>query len=262
MNKIYAHRGLCREYPENSLEAIKAASLCDFIYGIEFDVRMTKDNNFVVTHDKDITLKSNGTGLISEMTLEELYKYDFSYNHVNIKKEYVKSFFKKDGIFFRKQIKNLKNKKFKICTLDDILKNIKNKKLLIEIKSEKNTKFDIEKFYNIIKKYDNKNIMIQSFNINIINKLRKKDENLNLGILIGSYDINKKLKMNVNFISVEHSIIDKEKALKQLKLNKEINLWTVNDYKEIKKLKKVLGNLFEKVNIITDTPYIIQKYLK
>ena len=90
MTKIYAHRGLSRLYPENSLEAIKEASKYEYIYGIEFDVRMTKDKKFVVIHDKDITLVSNGTGIVNNMTLEELYKSDFTYNSLDIKKEYLK----------------------------------------------------------------------------------------------------------------------------------------------------------------------------
>ncbi len=262
MTKIYSHRGLSSLYPENSLEAIKEASKYEYIYGIEFDVRMTKDKKFVVIHDRDITLVSNGTGMVSNMTLEELYKYDFSYNTFDINKQYLKSFFIKDGKIYREHIKKLTKKTYKIYTLETILMSIKNKKLLIEIKKEKDEKFDLEKFYNIIKKYNLENIMIHSFNIEIIEKLRKKDSKLNLGILIGFLNLDEKLKMNTNFISIEHSIITKEILENQLNIGKSINLWTVNEYKEIKKIEKNLSNLFSKVNIITDNPYLIQKYLK
>ena len=118
MNKIYAHRGLTKIYPENSLYAILNADKCKFIDGIEIDVRMTKDKKFVVIHDMDITLVSNGTGLVCDMTLEELYKYNFTYNTFKIKKEYLKSFISKDGKEKRVQIKQFKSKKLKITTLE------------------------------------------------------------------------------------------------------------------------------------------------
>lgn len=262
MTKIYAHRGLSRLYPENSLEAIKEASKYEYIYGIEFDVRMTKDKKFVVIHDKDITLVSNGTGIVNNMTLEELYKYDFTYNSLDIKKEYLKSFFIKNGKIVRKNLKNLMKKSNKICTLETVLMSVKNKKLLIEIKKDNDENFDLEKFYNVVKKYNLENIMIHSFNIEVIKNLKEKDSKLNLGILIGVFNMYEKLKMNTNFISIEHSILTEEILKEQLKRGKTVNIWTVNSHKEIKKLKKKFKNLFSKLNIITDNPYLIQKCLK
>ncbi len=46
---IFAHRGLKLEYPENTLSAFKAAA--DLGFGIELDVRLTKDDKLVCSHD-------------------------------------------------------------------------------------------------------------------------------------------------------------------------------------------------------------------
>lgn len=47
---LYAHRGACQVYPENSLEAF-ARAIEDGADAIELDVHATSDNHFVVFHD-------------------------------------------------------------------------------------------------------------------------------------------------------------------------------------------------------------------
>ena len=67
---VVAHRGASVEYPENTIEAFEAA-----IVGadaVEFDVRMTADGHAVVMHDPDVSRTTDGTGLVSEMTLDEI----------------------------------------------------------------------------------------------------------------------------------------------------------------------------------------------
>ena len=63
MGKIFAHRGFSSYYPENSLEAIKESLKYDYIDGIEIDIRMTKDEKFVLIHNSSIDQVSNGEGL-------------------------------------------------------------------------------------------------------------------------------------------------------------------------------------------------------
>lgn len=68
-----AHRGLFTagtEAEENTLEAIAAAA--DAGYAIEIDVRLTLDNQVVVIHDARLERMTNGTGYVSEYTLEKL----------------------------------------------------------------------------------------------------------------------------------------------------------------------------------------------
>ncbi|MEK4523351.1 glycerophosphodiester phosphodiesterase [Psychrobacillus sp. FSL W7-1493] len=74
--KIYAHRGSAGTHPENTISAFKAAAALP-IFGVEFDVHMTKDGELVVIHDEKIDRTSNGQGFIKDMTLSQLEAYDF-----------------------------------------------------------------------------------------------------------------------------------------------------------------------------------------
>src|SRR4051794_19058975 len=74
--KIIAHRGYSAKYPENTLAAFRACANLP-IYGVEFDVHLTKDQQVVVIHDEAINRTSNGIGFIKDMTLQELRQFDY-----------------------------------------------------------------------------------------------------------------------------------------------------------------------------------------
>ncbi len=66
-----AHRGVSALLPENTLPAFAAA----YALGadeIEFDVRLTKDAQMIVSHDGTVDRISDGHGEIPELTLNEL----------------------------------------------------------------------------------------------------------------------------------------------------------------------------------------------
>ena len=67
----WAHRGLSRLYPENTLTAFRAA--CEYdIAGIELDIQMSADGALVVIHDETVDRTTDGAGEVRAMTLEEL----------------------------------------------------------------------------------------------------------------------------------------------------------------------------------------------
>jgi glycerophosphoryl diester phosphodiesterase len=68
---VVAHRGASAERPEHTLAAYELA-LEQGADGVECDVRLTRDGHLVCVHDRRIDRTSNGTGLVSEMTLAEL----------------------------------------------------------------------------------------------------------------------------------------------------------------------------------------------
>jgi glycerophosphoryl diester phosphodiesterase len=70
---VVAHRGASIEQPENTIEAFEAAIELG-ADAVEFDVRMTADGHAVVMHDPDVSRTTEGDGLVSEMTLEEIRK--------------------------------------------------------------------------------------------------------------------------------------------------------------------------------------------
>lgn len=72
---VAAHRGWSEKYPENTMEAFRAA-LTLGVDQIEFDVHMTKDGHLVIMHDHTVDRTTDGTGLVREMTLEQVKNLD------------------------------------------------------------------------------------------------------------------------------------------------------------------------------------------
>lgn len=72
---ICAHRGASETHPENTIAAFEEAIRLG-AQMIEFDVRMTKDNELVVMHDETIDRTTNGTGYVHRLTLEEISAFD------------------------------------------------------------------------------------------------------------------------------------------------------------------------------------------
>ncbi len=63
---VIAHRGFHRDFPENTLEAFKAA-LDLGADGVEFDVQETADGGFVIHHDADIGGSSIGSLSLADL---------------------------------------------------------------------------------------------------------------------------------------------------------------------------------------------------
>ena len=74
--EVAAHRGNVENAPENTMPAFTDAYGID-VDMIELDLRMTKDHEIVVIHDATVDRTSDGTGMVSDMTLAELKKLDF-----------------------------------------------------------------------------------------------------------------------------------------------------------------------------------------
>ncbi|NOR75731.1 MAG: glycerophosphodiester phosphodiesterase [Draconibacterium sp.] len=62
-------------HPENTIAAFQEAIRLG-AHMIEFDVQITKDSKLVIMHDETVDRTTNGTGLVSELTLEEIKKLD------------------------------------------------------------------------------------------------------------------------------------------------------------------------------------------
>lgn len=73
---VVAHRGASAERPEHTRAAYELA-LKEGTDGVECDVRLTRDGHLVCVHDRRVDRTSNGSGLVSEMTLAEMRELDF-----------------------------------------------------------------------------------------------------------------------------------------------------------------------------------------
>jgi glycerophosphoryl diester phosphodiesterase len=72
---IIAHRGYREKYPENTLASFGAA-LDAGVEMIELDVMLSKDRRVVVIHDATLERTTDGRGLVSNYTLQELKELD------------------------------------------------------------------------------------------------------------------------------------------------------------------------------------------
>lgn len=70
----YAHRGASQYFPENTLSAFYAG-LRMGANGIETDIHKTKDGVLVLFHDDELDRATDGTGLITDYTYEELLRF-------------------------------------------------------------------------------------------------------------------------------------------------------------------------------------------
>ncbi len=212
----YAHRGASSYAPENTMSSFKKAFQLGS-NGIELDLQKTKDGKLVIFHDKEIDKKSNGTGKISDYTYNELLEFDF-------------------GSWFGKEFKNEK-----IVLFEDFMKSVSDKNLIlaIELKEEGIEKDTLE----IIDKYYNKaNIFITSFLYNALSNVRKFDNNIKIGWLIGE-DINKKnvselIKISGNQICPPANLV----SIEGIKLAREnglsVRLWGVSNEEIMERVYK------------------------
>jgi glycerophosphoryl diester phosphodiesterase len=72
---VMVHRGRMDLAPENTAPAIEACIERGYEW-VEIDVRRTRDGQHVVFHDSTVDDKTDGRGLVSELTLEEIKKLD------------------------------------------------------------------------------------------------------------------------------------------------------------------------------------------
>lgn len=72
MPKIWAHGGCCTLYPENTLEAFRAAAELDGITGIELDIQLTSDGEMVVFHDENLRRVTHIDRNVRGCTLAEI----------------------------------------------------------------------------------------------------------------------------------------------------------------------------------------------
>ena len=69
--QVMAHRGAMKQAPENTQSSIECAIGSGFEW-VEVDVRLTKDHKHVIVHNENVDGVTNGTGLIQDLTLDEV----------------------------------------------------------------------------------------------------------------------------------------------------------------------------------------------
>lgn len=226
--------------PENTLAAVKQA-INDKSDYIEIDVHESKDGEICVMHDRTVNRTTDGKGKIKNLTWKEIQKLDA-------------------GSWFSTEFENER-----VPSLEQVLQEINGRcKLLIEIKKGDPYYPDIEKkVVKIIQKHEAKKwCAVQSFNMDVINKIHKLDSSLELHKLeifvLPAFklafdglphafrpDENPFIKAyNVNCFFLSSSIIKSIHAC-----NKKVNAWTCDSPSIVNKMLSIGAD-----GIITNEP--------
>ncbi len=247
---VIAHRGYSGRYPENTASAFVAAIRAGADM-IELDVCLTKDRVPIVIHDQTLERTTDGHGLVSEYTFNELKKLDA-------------------GSWFSPKFKGES-----IPSLEEILLQTRGKiSVNIEIKPESYESADrsdaIEKQICImVEKFGmNESVLISSFEhsffprIKLWHKKYKNQNSLKVAPLKGKeFSEEKILKLCIDneaysFHPDERSLTPS--LLKKLKANLFRTIpYTVNNQKRIEQLTQ-----WGVTGIITDEPEIMWKVLR
>jgi len=255
--QIHGHRGSRGDFPENTLYAFKHAieNNIDFI---ELDLQITKDDEIIIYHDKNINTKiCNGVSKpIKSLLLKEIKEYDCG---------------SKKNIKFPNQQTIPGEKIPTFIELINLLQtDYKHKKILmnIEIKTEKSLDADNEVYHfsstlvKLLHKYNITNdVIIQSFDVRALKYIKEIDSTIKTSYLIEddlpNIDtlINASKNLGVKIISPDYKLIDK-KIVKKLHENGfEVLPWTINDIIALKQ------NIEYGVDgIITDYPVQFRNY--
>lgn len=245
--KIIAHRGGYKESKtvENSMEAIKYAVSKNYIDGVEFDVRVTKDNKLVVFHDYGIKYNSKNYK-ISNTDYTKL-------NQIHIKKY-----------------------KTKLATLDEVLSIIPRKKLIfLEIKLGEISKKEetLQLVYNSIEKYKTKNIVIISFIYKFLKffikrkyptclLLNRHSKLFELKAYFRTY-----LNLNLDIISMDKRMVNHKNSKMILRSSKSYGIYTIDSINEINDVINKIGidvvkKYKNKLYITTTNPKLIYERIK
>lgn len=238
---IFAHRGASRYIPENTQAAFERAIDLG-ADAVEFDVKLTKDQQVVIIHDKLLDRTTNGSGSVNKHTLSELKKLDA-------------------GAYFSQEFAGEK-----IPTLDEVFSQL-GRRIYINIElTNYATPFDPLplKVAEIVKKHKiEDNIIFSSFNFLTLYRIRRQLPEVPVAILAlpgtpGGLSRSFMMKaisprnVHPHYLDVTPVYIKKER-----KRGRRVHVWTVND-------EKIMTNLFQfgVCGIFSDDPVLARKCLE
>lgn len=218
---IVAHRG-GNFAPENTLENFIGASKAGYQY-VETDISRTIDGYWVLHHDKTVDRMTNGSGLIGEMTLEEIKSL---------------SIIEKD--------KNNSIDKWKIPTLEEFLTVCQEHKIIPFIELKKDPDITDEQISNLLDIIRDSGLLYQgkilSFSGVLLNRIHQVDPEISLILNTKKIDethIVKAKELNA-IMSNDLATITKDGVEYVISSGVPMAVWTVND-REIAKEMQELG---------------------
>ena len=221
--QVQAHRGASGYAPENTLPAFQLAvdMKAD---GIECDIHYSKDGHFIVCHDETVDRTSNGSGIISEMTLAEIKALDF-------------------GSKFDEKFAGVTAPT--LCEMLDVVKGMKV--INIEIKEFGKGRDEdkiLHEFYQILASYGIvEKVIVSSFDARLLKRLKELHSDMYTCFLYG-----KQKKIAIYSKNLGCSAIHPYFGVGYLttmtvrsahRRGMKVNAWTANTDKEIRRVIKL-----------------------
>ena len=227
---LISHRGVTKDYPENTLEAYKASEKNGF-NGIELDIISSKDDVLYCSHNHRLNQETEFSGYIHQM--------------LSIKLDKIKT-----GVFSHP------NNQKKIPRLEEVFNNISDNICLnIEVKFSGLFDFStISVLKNFLKENNiRQKILISSFNPLIVFYARRLIPSVKTGFLIENMKMLKWMYFcHPDCLHPREDFLKKDLIDKCKRKNISINTWTVNSKSSIDYCKKLGVD-----GIITDISKVI-----
>ncbi len=153
---VIAHRGGAALWPENTLIAFHAASEMG-VDILEMDIHSTADGVLVVIHDDQVDRTTDGSGLVSGMTLEQIKSLDAGHSWTS-----------DDGLSYP-----FRGQGVEIPTLEEIFIELPGKHMNIEMKQSEPAL--VLPFCELIRKYDmQERVLVASFDPRTLQDFRQE----------------------------------------------------------------------------------------
>ncbi|RKQ33536.1 glycerophosphodiester phosphodiesterase [Oceanobacillus halophilus] len=235
--KIYGHRGCMGTYPENTLLGFEKA-IEQGVDGIELDVQMTKDGEIVVIHDEMLDRTTDGTGYITDLTLEEVKRYSAGVNYSNFQ-------FYNEVVWAKETVPTL-HEVLEFLTPYDVELNIELKTYLIEYEGIE------EKVVSLVNQYgNNRKVIFSSFHLPSLLRIKRIDPTAKIAWLL--HQIISQPHDYLETFTLDAIHLSKDILLSNVyqfkELSRNLRVWMVNDIDEIKQLIDLNVD-----SIITDFP--------
>ena len=219
---VIGHRGDRAYAPENTVPSFEKGIKCKANM-IEFDIRLTKDGYIVIMHDATVDRTTNGTGLISQLTLKQIKDLDA-------------------GTWFSPKFKGIK-----VPTLEEAIASIKGRaKFDIEIKKEPYSNETIEE--KLVEEIFKNNILddtvVISFNFSSLEKVKEIEPRVQIGFLFSrNYDFEQGLREILHIkgeaVHPEYHLLNTHLVSEAHKEGILVRPWNTNDKEEMNKLIKM-----------------------
>ena len=236
--EIMGHRGAAGVAPENTMPAFKVSADLGIPW-VELDIRLTKDGDLVLLHDKSLERTTDGTGEVGQLTVAEIQKLDAG------------SWFSADFAGVR------------VPTLVQVLETFQERiQFNIEIKDEDDRlEEQIARLFEILDRHQLRHrVILSSFKKKILGAVREEDERVQLAIIANqSADQMKRIatELSCQMMNPGNKILSEPLIKWAHERGKRITGWMANE-------KEIL-HLLNQWNVdycCTDFPGMAQEYLE